>query len=383
MADDAPWPNWSVVIVTMLLMGAGFCLVEEAVHRPVMVPVDAALSLVALAIGAVAWRASPSRAIVRVLSFVGASPVVFACVWMWLAREVTTRGEMYGEYVGAAIIYAFATASIVLAVGAASVVGERAQRGSASAGAALVRRTAHVLLASLVLLALLGTYAALRRPAYERWLTSLPLRADFGALETWPDGAWQAAPNPEAARHQAVRYRELRIGRQLLRVYQTGETHRWTAICWRGLSSWETPPMPSSGGNTCTRSCELDGSPVRLRRDDDRGLWVIDYAGRHHSAVFNDLGARVALPYSAILSSAAPPGSWVVSAWVAAALAVALLRWPRQPAGTDAAPATPYRPRPVGSEPANPASLRDALALTICATHAAPLAAFFVRALVG
>ncbi len=380
------WSEWTIVVVGALVVVAGLYtglfVANLTARRPVVVALDAVLTLLAFVVGALAWRGSPRQAVVRVLGFATTSSVVFAGTCLWLARDVTLIGEGYADIIMSMFLYVCGVAGFGVAALAGNFIADRATRGPAPTSARRVRRAAQASLAVLVFVAILGTHAVLRRPRYDRWLTSLPLRADFGAPETWPVGAWSTVTTDGGA---VKRYRDVRVDGQYLRVYghPHDERFRGTTVCWLGLSVRETPAEWSSGAHECTRSSVLHGAPLRVRRDHDRGLWIVDHGGRHDSGAFNDLGARVGPTYASILSSAAPPASWVVSAWVALLFATALLRWPRPRGGAAVPLVAPYRPRPAADEPDDPAQLRDAFAVTVCALHAAPLAAYFLRAALG
>ncbi len=375
---DRGWSLSTVVVALGLVFIAGFSIAESAAHDPVVVPVDAALTLVALVVGAVTWRGSARRAVVRVLGFAAAPPVVFACTWIWFAGGVTVVGETYGDTVMSVFLYVCGFIGLIVMLTAGNLIADTATRGSARTVARRVRRVAQTSLALLVIVTLLGTHAALRRPAYERWLTSLPLRADFGPPATWPTEAWSTIASPGS--RGATHYRELRVDGQHLRVYRHGNQIN---VCWPGVSGREGTDEGASNYHRCTRPDFVLEQAVRVRRDDARGLWVVDLGNRYSSGAFTDRGARVGPTYARILWSAAPPASWVVSAWVALLLAVALLRWPRRSGGPSASATTPYRPLPIATEVADPAMLRGAFAVTICAVHAAPLAAYFLRAALG
>lgn len=382
VVGERRWSVLTVVVGGALVVGAGFCLAGPTAHRPVVVPLDAALTLIALVVGALTWRGSPRLAVVRVLGFAATPSVVFAGTCIWLARDVTLIGEGYADIITSMFLYLCGVVGFGVTLTAGSFIADRATRGPAPTGARRVRRAAQASLALLVIVALLGTHAALRRPPYERWLTSLPLRADLGVPTTWPADAWSAVTTSNGA---VMRYRDVRVDGRYLRVYQHRRADRFagTHVCWRGRSVRETPADWWTGAHECTRPSRFDRAPLRVRRDHERGLWIVDHGGRHDSGAFTDLGARVGPTYASILSSAAPPLSWVVSAWVTVLLAVALLRWPRSPVSTAAPLVAPYRPRPVAADPEDPVQLRDALALTIGALHAAPLAAYFLRAALG
>lgn len=234
----------------------------------------------------------------------------------------------------------------------------------------------------LVIVALAGTHAVQVRPPYEQWLTSLPLRADVGDPTAWPAEVWTADATTRGA---VTEHRDVRIDGRYVRVYRDWRHGRFAAIyaCWEGASVREPAADRAIGSRSCTRPDRPAGAPLRVRRDAARGLWIVDYGGRYGGAAFTDRGARVGPTYASILSSAAPPASWVVAAWVAALIAVALLRWPRARLDPAAPLASPYRAGPTVADAADPARLREAFALTICTLHAAPLAAFFLRATLG
>jgi hypothetical protein len=247
-------------------------------------------------------------------------------------------------------------------------------------GTLRVRRAAQTSLALLVLVALLGTHAARRRPPYERWLTSLPLRADLGVPATWPADAWTTVTTAGGV---VTHHRDMRVDQQHLRVYRRGDRFAATRVCWQGPSVGDAATERSTGPHDCTRPNRSEGARLRVYRDDERGLWIVDHGGRQYSAAFTDLGVRVGPTYASILSSASPPASWVIAAWIAALLAVALLRWSRPRLDPAAPLATPYRASLGSDFPADAAELRAAFALTICVLHAAPLAAYFLRAALG
>jgi len=379
-AVERRWSEWTISSVGALVVVAGFILSGEAARRPVVVPLDAALTMIALAVGALTWRRSPRQAVAGVLGFAATPSVVFAGIWIWLARDATLIGEGYADTIHAMFLYVCAVVGFVVTLTAGYVIAGGATRGPAHTSERRVRRAAQASLTLLVFVALLGTWSATRRPPYEQWLTSLPLRADLGSPATWRSDAWSTATTSD--RDAATYHRDVRVDGQLLRVFQHVGRNQFE-VCWQGLSFRGTPAGWSSGARHCTRPDYIDGAAVRVRRDDDRGLWVIDHGGRHSSAAFNDLGARVGPTYASILSSAAPPLSWVVSAWVAVLFAVALLRWPRPSVGIAAPFVAPYRPRPAADAPDDPARLRDAFALTLCALHSSPLVAYYLRAALG
>jgi hypothetical protein len=122
--------------------------------------------------------------------------------------------------------------------------------------------------------------------------------------------------------------------------------------CWQGPAVLEPAAARSIGTRGCAHPARAEGARLRERRDAGRGLWIVDLGDRHTSAAFTDRGARVGPTYASILSSAALPAS-------------------------------PYRAGRAFAEPVDAARLREAFALTICALNAAPLAASFLRALVG
>jgi hypothetical protein len=257
---------------------------------------------------------------------------------------------------------------------------EGGRYGSHAVSKGTLDRSPQTSLALLVLVALLGTHAARRRPPYERWLTSLPLRADLGVPTTWPAHAWTTIT---MAGGMVMHHRDVRVDQQYLRVYRGGDRFAATRVCWQGLTVRDAASEWSTGPHDCTRPNPSEGARLRVHRDDERGLWIVDHGGRHYSAAFTDLGVRVGPTYASILSSASPPASWVVDAWIAALLAVALLRWPRPRLNPAVPLATPYRTSLGSAVSASPAQLREAFALTICVLHAAPLAAYFLRAALG
>ncbi|TAK29337.1 MAG: hypothetical protein EPO40_10605 [Myxococcaceae bacterium] len=381
-ADGVRRREWAGGLTGALVTIAGFCLVGRLVHRPVVVPLDAALTLTALVLGVLTWRDSPRRAVVRVLGFAATSSVAFAGTWIWLARGATLIGEGYADIILATVLYLGAAVGLVFAMAAGTFVADKVTPAAGGRGALRVRRAARTSLALLVFLALLGTHAARRGPPYERWLTSLPLRADLGVPATWPADAWTTLTAADGA---VTHHRDLRVDQQYLRVYQyrRGDRFSGTHVCWQGQSVRDAATERSTGPHDCTRPNHSEGARLRVRRDEGRGLWIVDQGGRHDSGAFTDLGVRVGPSYASILSSAAPPASWVLAAWIAALLAVALLRWPWPRLVPAAALSTPYRSSLGSPVPADPAELRVALALTICVLHSAPLAAYFLRATLG
>jgi hypothetical protein len=356
---------------------------------PLSALLHGALTVLVLAVGMLTRAASPRRAIVRVLGFAAASPAVFASQWIWLGRGATIMGESYGETILAWFLYVGTTAGLLLGVFAGcKVAGWGLQRSNEALGVG-VRRAAQVALALLVALTLLGSLASLRHPPYERWLASLPLMEDFGAPAAWPATAWSSITAAGGA--PPSRYRELSVEGHRLRVFQRLGDPRFPAtfVRWQGRSEWETPPLVAEyGGPDSTRANRFNQAPILIRRDAQRGLWIIDQGDRLSSAVFTDDGARVGPTYASILSSAAPPLSWVIGAWTAVLLAFALLRWPRHRIEPEVPSASPYR-APIEPLDAMADDLRyralltDALTLTICSLHAAPLAAYFLSAFLG
>ena len=381
-------PGWreSGVLVGILLAGAGIYLLLPALRLPLSALLNGALTVLVLAVGMLTRAASPRLAIVRVLGFAAASPAVFASHYIWFLRGATRSGDFYGETMLAWLLYLGTTFGLLMGVAAGCRVAEWALQRSIDGLGSRVRRAAHVSLALLLALAVLGTQASLRHPLYERWLSSLPLSEDLGTPSAWPATAWSTATLSGA---RQVRYLELIVSGRPLRVFQGLSFGRFTAtiVRWQGRSGWETPPVTECGEGDCTRPNGFD-VPIRVRRDAERGLWVIDQGDRLHSAVFTDGGDRVQLTYARILSSAAPPRSWVVGAWGAALLAFASMRWSRRRGSNDVLAGLPYR-APVAPLDVSAVDLRcrallpHALALTICALYAAPLAAYFLSAFTG
>lgn len=384
-------PKWQAaggVLVGILLGGVGIYLLQPALRLPLSALLHGGLTVLVLAVGMLTRAASPRLAFVRVLGFAAASPVVFASNWVWLLRGATRSGDHYGETIVAWLLYLGTTFGLLMGVAAGCRVAEWALQRSIDGLGSRVRRAARVVLALLLALTLLGGHASLRHPPYERWLSSLPLMEDFGAPATWPATAWSSITATHG--EPPSRYRELSVEGHRLRVFQQSSDYRFPAtfVRWQGRSEWETPPVAECGVRDCTGANRLNRAPIRVRRDAQRGLWIIDQGDRLSSAVFTDDGARVGPSYASILSSAAPPLSWVIGAWTAMLLAFASMRWPRRRIEPEAPSALPYR-APIEPLDGTADDLRyrallpDALALTICALNGAPLAAYFLHALVG
>lgn len=387
--SDPKWQAAGVAFVGTLLAGVGgIYLLQPALRLPLSALLHGGLTVLVLAVGMLTRAASPRLAIVRVLGFAAASPVVFASNWIWLLRGATIMGESYGEAIVAWLLYLGTTIGLTLGVVAGcKVAGWGLQRSNEAIGFR-VRRAAQVVLALLVALTLLGSHASLRHPPYEPWLSSLPVIEDFGAPATWPATAWSSITATHG--EPPSRYRELNVEGHRLRVFQRSSDYRFPAtfVRWQGRSEWETPPVAECGVRDCTRANPLNQAPIRVRRDAQRGLWIIDQGDRFSSAVFTDDGARVGPTYASILSSAAPPLSWIIGAWTAVLLAFASMRWPRRRIEPEVPSALPYR-APIEPLDGTADDLRyrallpDALALTICALNGAPLAAYFLHAVTG
>lgn len=362
----------------LLCLFLGIDLVPRARRLPLAVPMDVALTVIALLVAVLPWRGSPRRAAVRVLGVAAMSSIVFAATSLWFARGVTQMGEGYGEYLFAFVLYLGAAVGLVVAWAVGTAVADTVTSEGTATGS---RRAARAMLSLSVLLSCLGTHAAIRRPPYERWLSSVPVRADFGVPAAWPSIAWSIVDDHEEAPRL---YRDLHVDGQRLRVFRHGSAggSSWTQVCWRSSSLGEGRPERPSGAHECTRPTRSRTARLLVRHDDDRGLWFVDYDVRHYGAAFTDLGVRVDPSYASILSSAAPPVSWVVASWAAALCAIALLR-ARTGVGPGAPPAAPYRTQPAAAQPDDAARLREAFAFTVCALHSAPLAAYFVRAALG